>query len=201
MKAEAYLDNALSRFILYRALCNPVSIGLRLFWHLRSEIHLPDTRLRFGLLLEAFCHGCGALLELLSRQVKALMRLEMISFRLKTLSSEDDQRAQFLREIAQSETAHDLQYIPSPLSLAHWLGELEIQRCNVKRSKKRPLWLAWTNSDPLAQLMHPRHQLIFKHGDDLRQDMLTLQLLRVRKSLCFPSSFYFVVWGIVVDKS
>lgn len=179
LKAEAYLDNALTRFILYRALKNPLQIGLKFFWHLRSEIHLPDVRLRFGLLLEAFCHGCGPLLVSLSKQVTALNRLEAISVRLKQLSTEEDQRVHFREELARPEASRDLQGLFSPLCLSEKLGDLVIKQCNVKRSKKRPLWLVWTNSDHLASYHHKYHYLIFKHGDDLRQDMLTLQLLRV----------------------
>ncbi|CAH8436872.1 unnamed protein product [Schistosoma curassoni] len=179
LKAETYLDNALTRFILYRALKNPLQIGLRLFWHLRSELHLPDIRLRFSLILEAFCRGCGPMLVLLSRQVTALNRLEALSTRLKELTSEDEQRELFREEMSRTETQHDLQWLPSPLCLSEILGELLIHKCDVKRSKKRPLWLVWTNPDRLAQFHHQNYQLIFKHGDDLRQDMLTLQLLKL----------------------
>ncbi len=73
----------------------------------------------------------------------------------------------------------DLEDIPSPLSLSITLGTVMEQQCTVKRSKKRPLWIVWSNSDALGWRHHKIHQLLFKHGDDLRQDMLTLQLLKV----------------------
>ncbi|CAH8444913.1 unnamed protein product [Heterobilharzia americana] len=115
LKTEAYLDNPLTRFILYRALRNPLQIGLRFFWHLRSELHLPDIRLRFGLILEAFCQGCGPMLVLLSRQVTALNRLEALSTRVKELTSEEEQRERFHEEVSRPETLRDLQWLPSPL--------------------------------------------------------------------------------------
>lgn len=43
----------------------------------------------------------------------------------------------------------------------------------------RPLWLVFENTDPFGDDIY----LIFKHGDDLRQDMLTLQMLRIMDRL------------------
>lgn len=46
-------------------------------------------------------------------------------------------------------------------------------------SAKRPLWLVFKNADPLGQKII----LMFKSGDDLRQDTVTLQLIRVMDKL------------------
>lgn len=46
-------------------------------------------------------------------------------------------------------------------------------------SKMRPLWVAFENADLNSDDVH----IIFKNGDDLRQDMLTLQMLRVMDQL------------------
>ena len=42
----------------------------------------------------------------------------------------------------------------------------------VMGSAKRPLWLVFKNADPLGQKII----LMFKSGDDLRQDTVTLQV-------------------------
>lgn len=42
-------------------------------------------------------------------------------------------------------------------------------------SKKKPLWLEFKCADPTA-LSNETIGIIFKHGDDLRQDMLILQV-------------------------
>jgi phosphatidylinositol-4,5-bisphosphate 3-kinase len=52
-------------------------------------------------------------------------------------------------------------------------------KCKVMESKKKPLWLAFENADPVAETV----LAIFKAGDDLRQDQLTLQLLRIMDAL------------------
>ena len=45
-------------------------------------------------------------------------------------------------------------------------------------SKKLPLWLEFENVDPTCANSEPV-RVIFKVGDDLRQDMLTLQMIKL----------------------
>jgi len=51
----------------------------------------------------------------------------------------------------------------------------QIEKCKVMASKKKPLWLEFKCADPTA-LSNETIGIIFKHGDDLRQDMLILQV-------------------------
>ena len=45
-------------------------------------------------------------------------------------------------------------------------------KCKVMSSKKRPFWLTFKNHAPRGR----PHIVLFKTGDDLRQDQLTLQV-------------------------
>lgn len=51
LKSEPYYDNALTRFLLKRALASQ-RIGVHLFWALKSEMKNSRYKFRFGLLLE-----------------------------------------------------------------------------------------------------------------------------------------------------
>ena len=85
LKFEPYLDCALGQFLLRRALQNKV-IGHFLFWHLRSEMHLPHVWVRYGLMLEAYCRGCGSYRRELSGQVLALNKMTQVWCRQRPLA-------------------------------------------------------------------------------------------------------------------
>lgn len=52
---------------------------------------------------------------------------------------------------------------------------MQIEQCKVMASKKKPLWLQFKRADPTT-LSKDHIGIIFKDGDDLRQDMLILQV-------------------------
>lgn len=64
-------------------------------------------------------------------------------------------------------------------------------------SKKLPLWLVLVNSDPISSDLY----ILFKSGDDLRQDQLTLQIIRVMDSLWREGYQGVDIAPIVVKKS
>lgn len=54
-----------------------------------------------------------------------------------------------------------------------------MEKCRVMDSKMRPLWLVFENQDSYGGDI----SIILKNGDDLRQDMLTMQMLRIMDRL------------------
>uniref|UniRef100_A0A8C3TEV1 Phosphatidylinositol 4,5-bisphosphate 3-kinase catalytic subunit gamma isoform n=1 Tax=Chelydra serpentina TaxID=8475 RepID=A0A8C3TEV1_CHESE len=176
VKFEPYHDSALARFLLKRGLRNK-RIGHFLFWFLRSEIaQSMHYQQRFAVILEAYLRGCGkAMLHDFMKQVQIIKLLHKVTMDIKSVSAEK----------------------PAPLPLEpRYRGHLppslrpprpsapspRIEKCKVMASKKKPLWLEFKCADPTA-LSNETIGIIFKHGDDLRQDMLILQILRIMESI------------------
>lgn len=72
-----------------------------------------------------------------------------------------------------------------PLSPKMVAKALIVDKCRVMSSKKLPLWLVFEGApeDPILSKIGPSPKstvsVLFKAGDDLRQDQLTLQILGV----------------------
>uniref|UniRef100_A0A672ZWP3 phosphatidylinositol-4,5-bisphosphate 3-kinase n=1 Tax=Sphaeramia orbicularis TaxID=375764 RepID=A0A672ZWP3_9TELE len=156
LKYESYLDCDLTTFLLERALSNR-RIGHFLFWHLRSEIHVASVSCVFGLILEAYCRGNIHHIKLLTNRY------------LPTLSKSGSQKM----------TAEDLKLCIRQESYVEALSDLLADKCRFMDSKMKPLWMMYRNPFVQGDMVG----IIFKNGDDLRQDMLTLQMIQLMENL------------------
>ncbi|XP_053378976.1 phosphatidylinositol 4,5-bisphosphate 3-kinase catalytic subunit alpha isoform-like isoform X2 [Mercenaria mercenaria] len=180
VKLESYQNNDLSRFLLRRALKNKI-VGHTYFWHLRSEIHNGMSQLRFAPLLEAYCLYCGSyILDGLYKEVKALEEYRSFSRQTNKNSSLEQLQKNMRSWLDNEETRGVLENQTAILDQHTELGELCVDDCKVMSSKMKPLWLSWKNRYPsCAAESQDTVKYIVKDGDDLRQDMLVMQLIRL----------------------
>ncbi|KAK3519109.1 hypothetical protein QTP70_016329 [Hemibagrus guttatus] len=185
LKVEPYHDSYLARFLIQRALRSK-RVGHFFFWYLRSEVAgCPFFRQRMAVILEAYLLGCGeAMLTSLQHQVQVVKILYEVAIRVKTLYPEKSTlsplAAQKLQEILQEYSFPPEFQVPfDPRVKA---GTILLKECKVMASKKKPLWLEFSHVESEAPAGCPVG-IIFKHGDDLRQDMLIIQTLMVMDSI------------------
>ncbi len=171
LKYEPYHQSALGSFLLRRALKNRL-IGHRLFWYLKAEIHQIEIRERYGLIIEAYLHACGDFRRDIFRENRVLNDLTAVGNIIKSTPT-----AERLFKLRQELSAIHFPLHPDgfliPTDFGVRVKGLKVEKCKYMDSKKLPLWLVFENVDPDGADVY----VIFKVGDDLRQDILTLQMI------------------------
>jgi hypothetical protein len=89
LKIELYDDSVLLRFMLRRSLRNPLVVGHKLFWLLRSELHTRESLGRYGLLLEMYVMHCGPHRFLLTDIHHTVHSLERVTSNICALGKKD----------------------------------------------------------------------------------------------------------------
>ncbi|CAG9096005.1 unnamed protein product [Plutella xylostella] len=158
---------------------NNMNIGHFLFWHLRSEMHVASVSVRFGLVLEAYCRGCQEHLSGLMRQITCLDKLKWASQCVRKKKEISKARSALVEHLMEPHCGETLSNFASPLNPSFICKRVKPERCRVMDSKMRPLLLEFENMDPTGSEIC----IILKIGDDLRQDMFTLQMLRIMDRL------------------
>eukprot|EP00457_Paulinella_chromatophora_P000957 gb/GEZN01000959.1/.p1 GENE.gb/GEZN01000959.1/~~gb/GEZN01000959.1/.p1 ORF type:complete len:1100 (-),score=179.27 gb/GEZN01000959.1/:106-3405(-) len=186
LKFEPYHHSPLSRFLIERAIRNPYMVGHYFFWHLKAELHAPPFMERYGVLLEHYLSNAGRYASELRKQNSAVLKLQKVAemiVRLKRKGRTDEEAMEeYRRELKRlnDDFFEPMGKFQIPFNPKLEATKLIISKCRYMSSKMVPLWLVFQNAD--EDTKEPIY-IIFKSGDDLRQDILTLQLLRVMDRL------------------
>lgn len=176
IKYEPYHFNELAVFLVERALRNRHRLGHMFFWALKAEMHLPKVVGRYGCMLESYLRGAGTHRKELEMQNELVEQLVTVAKGLKEIKDKEE-RLLFLKQRLSGLN------MPSrfqlPLDPRYEASGLIVDKCKFMSSKKVPLWLVFRNAEEGA----PPITVIFKEGDDLRQDILTIQMLKIMNNL------------------
>ncbi|CAK4610508.1 unnamed protein product [Aphanomyces euteiches] len=186
IKYESHHASPLALQLIERGLRNPNQIGFDLFWAMKVEAENEQYRERFGTLLNTFLDVSSSkmrdILELQATLFSSTGKFEAICQFVKQLKANrkllDDIKVEMRKKLEElNETLP--QSFQLPIDPRVEVGKLVVSKCKVMGSAKLPLWLVFENAevggDPVT--------IIFKSGDDVRQDSVTLQLIRVMDEL------------------
>ncbi|KAM9480748.1 phosphatidylinositol 4-phosphate 3-kinase C2 domain-containing subunit alpha isoform 1-T3 [Clarias gariepinus] len=174
LKFENHLNNALVMFLLSRAQGN-VNVAHQLYWLLRDAIQEPVFGQRYSHVLGALLCMCGSGLRVEFEKQACLVQL------LGTLAEKVRQANSSSRQMVLQEGLEGVQVFFQkdncrlPLSPSLVAKELNIKTCSFFNSNAVPLKLTLVNADQLGEEIN----VMFKVGEDMRQDMLALQMIRV----------------------
>eukprot|EP00505_MAST-04D_sp_SCG-Rhode-Island_P002892 Stramenopile-MAST_4_protein_2892 len=192
LRHEPFHDNSLTRLLIRRALRNPESVGHVLYWSLRSTLHGNEVRESFAVVLELYLTHVNDSHRLeLGRQLYLVSRLKEINVQLREEKSIEKKRKkmkQLLRETIMPQT------FTLPLSPDFLCLYINGDKSRVMDSKQVPLLINFgaVEMPPPGTMLEKftvketkqyELQAMFKCGDDLRQDQLTLQIINVMDRL------------------
>ncbi|NXH68953.1 P3C2G kinase, partial [Hydrobates tethys] len=179
LKFEWSLESPLVKLLLNRSL-QSIQVAHQLYWLLKNAQNEVHFKIWYRKLLAAlqFCAGKTLNYEF-SKEGKLIRILEDIAKKVKAAS--DPKRKEVLKvELNRlQQFFQEVKVCRLPLNPALVVQGVEARSCSYFTSNAFPLKISFINANAPSGNIN----VIFKIGDDLRQDMLVLQIIRVMDSI------------------
>ena len=153
LKYEKNIDNPLAIFLLEQSVIHPITIGHEFFWHLRAEMYNPEVQKKFGLYLEVFLSKISeSLYKIFKDEDYLLKELVQIAIKVKGKLPKEERDKIFQQDLEKinNELTSKKKEISLPLNFKYRIKGIKVAKGRIMKSKKKPLWLTFTNADPLG---------------------------------------------------
>lgn len=202
LKYEPNHFSRLSEHLLNLSIKYPATFGHTLFWALKSEMVNQTISQRYGLMLEIFLSKVGKIFyKYLEEEiwfVNRLLEIADIPFdkRFKDKSKKDLMLENYkitlkvldtdIKQVLINKNDNfKTKRIPLPTNFKMLVVGINYNKCRIMKSKKRPMWITLDIDN--YPFKSETESIMFKKGDDLRQDILTLQLFKIMKTIWFEN--------------